>query len=97
MNFQSFPASCPFCNLFTAFSQESMEEHQRDTGCMRAYVTRQLSQSGPSSVSVDPLQEQASNVEADQLSDMSVSARSDLTHISDMDISVGGGTPSIHS
>lgn len=74
-----------------------MEEHQRDTGCMRAYVTRQLSQRGPSVGSVDPLQEQTSNVEADQLSDMSVSTRSDLTHISDMGISVGGGTPSIHS
>ncbi|CAO3683437.1 unnamed protein product [Rhizopus stolonifer] len=74
-----------------------MEEHQRDTGCMRAFVARQLAQSSPSLGSINLLQEQTSNVEADQLSDMSVSARSDLTHISDMGISVGGETPSIHS
>ncbi|CAO3694879.1 unnamed protein product, partial [Rhizopus stolonifer] len=74
-----------------------MEEHQRDTGYMRAFMARQLAQGNPSLGSENILQEQTSNVEADQLSDMSVSASSNLTHISDMGISVGGETPFIHS
>lgn len=78
-NTLSFPSVCPFCNLFTAATSESLDIHQRESNCMAIYVAQQFNQV-----------EESSELNVFLSDNMDEAASGAGTPASEMGVSVGG-------
>ena len=80
-NSQSFPAICPFCQVFLAVSPAVLAKHQRADNCLENYVDTEFEAPEP----VVPFIQQASS------SNMSISIDGNQSPRSLMSMSVDGG------